>query len=151
VEHLVEHANEDREARLQMLQEQKAEIEEKIQKLQSGAEFQVLDEHEIRSQLGYIAEFADSLITDFREADENFKEIIQSIYQKYGTASQKSEILRYVFDALSEIKASPQGKSFYAFWDFLNSDMQTKWEELIDSLSSSLEQKELPASVDFFA
>jgi hypothetical protein len=62
----------------------------------------------------------------------------------------KGGILQYTFDALDELKSSSQGKSFYAFWEFLLSrDMQDELEQLINSLFRTLQDRDI-ASDDRF-
>ena len=79
------------------------------------------------------------------------KNIIKDIYQKQiDPTLNKGGILQYTFDALDELKSSPQGKSFYAFWEFLLSrDMQDELEQLINNLFSTLQKRDI-ASDDRF-
>ncbi|NCP83832.1 MAG: DUF3375 family protein, partial [Bacteroidetes bacterium] len=86
---------------------------------------------------------AKELLSDFKEVEDNFKEITKSIYQKNADESlKKNDILEFTFEALDELKDSQQGKSFYAFWSFLlNPDLQNEWETLTKELYKTLEEK----------
>jgi putative ubiquitin-RnfH superfamily antitoxin RatB of RatAB toxin-antitoxin module len=56
----------------------------------------------------------------------------------------KGAILGYTFDSLDELKESDQGRSFYAFWEFLISkNRQDQWKELIQQLFQVLEERDI--------
>lgn len=148
---LVEYTNEDREKRLQILEDKKLEIEQQIQRLQMGDDVKIFEEYEIVPRFQQVSKLAKELLSDFKDVDDNFKNIIKDIYQKQIDPSlNKGGILQYTFDALDELKSSSQGKSFYAFWEFLLSrDMQDELEQLINSLFGTLQEKNI-ASDDRF-
>lgn len=148
---LVEYTNEDREKRLQILEDKKLEIEQQIQRLQMGDDVKIFEEYEIVPRFQQVNKLAKELLSDFKDVDDNFKNIIKDIYQKQiDPTLNKGGILQYTFDALDELKSSSQGKSFYAFWEFLLSrDMQNELEQLINSLFSTLQERDI-ASDDRF-
>jgi hypothetical protein len=148
---LVEFTNEDRERRLQLLEDKKLEIEQQIQRLKMGEDVKVFEESEIVPRFNQLSKLAKELLSDFKEVDDNFKTIIREIYQKHtDTTLKKSHILQYTFDALDELKDSSQGKSFYAFWEFLLSrDLQDEWKELVQVLYKTLEEKDIDVSDSF--
>ena len=85
-----------------------------------------------------------AITLDFKEVDDNFKSIIKQIYQQQTKNLQKKEILHYFFDAYSELKNSSQGKSFYAFWEFLlSASLQKAWDMLTKNLFESLEGRQI--------
>ena len=142
---LVEYTNEDREKRLQMLEDKKMEIEHQIQQLQMGEDVKVFEEYEIVPRFQQINKLAKELLTDFKDVDDNFKTIIKEIYQKQiDPTLKKGGILQYTFDALDELKSSSQGKSFYAFWEFLLArEMQSELDTLITALFRTLKDKNI--------
>ena len=79
---LTEFTNEDREKRLQLLEDKKLEIEHQIQRLQIGEDVKVFEEYEIVPRFQQINKLAKELLTDFKDVDDNFKTIIREIYQK---------------------------------------------------------------------
>lgn len=148
---LVENTNSDKEKRLQYLEAQKLEIEQKIQRLQIGENVEVFEEYQIIPRFQQINKLAKELLSDFKDVDDNFKIIIKEIYQKQIDPSlNKGEILQYTFDALNELKSSSQGKSFYAFWEFLMaSEMQFELENLITELFQALKDRNIENNDQF--
>ncbi|MEQ6117893.1 DUF3375 domain-containing protein [Reichenbachiella sp. MALMAid0571] len=148
---LVEFTNEDAEKRIQLLEEKKLEIEQQIQRIKIGEDVKVFEEFEIVPRFNQINQSAKELLSDFKEVEDNFKEITKGIYQKHADGSlTKSDILEFTFDALDELKSSQQGKSFYAFWSFiLNPDLQNRWEILTKELYRTLEEKSISVNDPF--
>ena len=148
---LVEFTNEDKEKRLQLLEDKKLEIEQQIQRLKMGEDVKVFEEYEIIPRFNNLTKLARELLSDFKEVDDNFKNIIREIYQQQtNILFKKGKILQYTFDALDELKDSSQGKSFYAFWEFLLSrDLQSEWQNLVQELYQTLEEKEVDFSDSF--
>lgn len=148
---LVEYTNEDREKRLQLLEDKKLEIEHQIQQLQMGEDVKVFEEYEIVPRFQQINKLAKELLTDFKDVDDNFKTIIKEIYRKQIDPNlKKGGILQYTFDALDELKSSSQGKSFYAFWEFLlTREMQSELDTLITELFQTLKEKNIDGGDTF--
>ena len=148
---LVEYTNEDREKRLQLLEDKKMELEHQIQQLQMGENVKVFEEYEIVPRFRQINKLAKELLTDFKDVDDNFKTIIKEIYRKQIDPSlNKGGILQYTFDALDELKSSSQGKSFYAFWEFLLArEMQSELDTLIAELFQTLKAKDIDSGDNF--
>ena len=141
---LVEFTNEDRSKRLDLLKSKKLEIEQQIQRIEMGDDVKVFEEYEIVPRYNNLNKIAKELLSDFKEVDNNFKTIIKQIYQQQTENSQKKEILHYFFDAYNELKNSSQGKSFYAFWDFLlSSNLQKEWDILTQNLFESLANRQI--------
>lgn len=146
LEELVEFTNEDRQKRLDILRQRQIEIQNQIESLQMGEDVEVYSDFEIVPRYTSLNRLAKELLSDFKEVDDNFKEIIKQIYQRQMGKRKKKEILNYIFDAYGELKESPQGKSFYSFWEFLLSPrLQEKWDELINDLFATLKEKKIDA------
>ena len=145
---LIEFTNEDKEMRLQLLEDKKMEIEQQIQRLKMGENVKVFEEYEIVPRFNDLNKLARELLSDFKEVDDNFKIIIKEIYQhQMDNSLKKGTILQYTFDALGQLKESSQGKSFYAFCDFLFSlELQQEWENLTQILYQTLENKHIQAN-----
>lgn len=148
---LVEFTNEDAEKRIELLEEKKLEIEQQIQRIKIGEDVKVFEEFEIVPRFNQLNQSAKELLSDFKEVEDNFKEITKGIYQKHADGSlTKSDILEFTFDALEALKESQQGKSFYAFWSFiLNPELQNRWESLTRELYKTLEEKSIPVNDPF--
>lgn len=148
---LVEFTNEDSEKRIELLEEKKLEIEHQIQRIRVGEDVKVFEEYEIIPRFNQLNQSAKELLSDFKEVEDNFKEITKGIYQKHANGElSKSDILEFTFDALDELKDSQQGKSFYSFWSFiLNPDLQNKLESLTKELYTTLDEKSIPINDPF--
>lgn len=145
---LVEFTNDDAETRIQLLEDKKLEIEQQIQRIKIGEDIKVFEEFEIVPRFNQLNQSAKELLSDFKEVEDNFKEITKTIYQKHAEGSlSKSDILEFTFEALDELKESQQGKSFYAFWSFLlNPELQLEWETLTKELYKTIEDKGIPVN-----
>lgn len=148
---LVEFTNEDAEKRIQILEDRKLEIEKQIQRMRGGEDVEVFQDFEIVPRFNQLTQSAKELLSDFKEVEDNFIEITRDIYQKHADGNlAKSSILEFTFDAIDELKNSSQGKSFYAFYNFiLTPDLQEEWGNLTKELYETLEKKEIEIT-DFF-
>jgi hypothetical protein len=145
IKELVEFTNEDASERIRMLEQKKMEIEHQIQSLQAGESAVVYEEYQVLPRFRDITRTAKELLSDFKEVEDNFKSITKSIYQKHAEGEiSKGDILGFTFDALEKLQTSSQGKSFYAFWDFLMTpSMQDTWDKMVSDLYSSLDAKQM--------
>lgn len=148
---LVEFTNEDVEKRIQLLEDKKLEIEQQIQRIKVGEDVKVFQDFEIVPRFNQLTKSAKELLSDFKEVEDNFKEITKDIYLKHADGSlTKSHILEFTFDAIDELKNSQQGKSFYAFYTFiLTPSLQDEWGKLTKELYKTLEDKDIEIS-DYF-
>lgn len=148
---LVEFTNEDIEKRIEILEDKKLNIEQEIQQLKIGEDVKVFEEHEIIPRFQQLTFSAKELLSDFKEVEDNFKNITKDIYQKHTDESiTKSDILTFTFDALDDLKESYQGKSFYAFWRFLmDRNLQEEWNILTDELYQTLAEKNIQVNDTF--
>ncbi len=143
---LVEYSNEDREKRIELLRQRKEEIEHQIERLEMGEEVEVYEDYQIEPRFNSLNKMAKELLSDFKEVDDNFKDIIKQIYQRQTDNEQKKDLLSYIFDAYAELKDSQQGKSFYAFWEFLlSAELQKEWDDLTDTLYNTLAERHIEA------
>lgn len=147
---LVEFTNEDRNKRLELLRQKKEDIERQIERLEMGEDVEVYEDYQIEPRYNTLNKLAKELLSDFKEVDDNFKEIIKQIYQRQTDNEGKKNILSYIFDAYAELKDSQQGKSFYAFWEFLlSSELQKEWDELTDLLYKTLDKRNIDSKDKF--
>ena len=151
IKELVEFTNEDTDERIRMLEQKKMEIEHQIQSIRAGENAKVYEEYQVLPRFRTITQSAKELLSDFKEVEDNFKSITKSIYQKHAEGEfSKGEILGFTFDALDDLQRSPQGKSFYAFWDFLmKPSMQNSWDKMVADLYDSMDSKQM-RSDDYF-
>ena len=145
IKDLVEFTNEDADERVRMLEQKKMEIEHQIQSIKAGEHAKVYEEYQVLPRFRTITQSAKELLSDFKEVEDNFKSITKSIYQKHAEGEvSKGDILGFTFDALDDLQHSPQGKSFYAFWDFLmKPSMQNAWDKMVTDLYASMDSKQM--------
>lgn len=148
---LVEWTNDDVEKRIEILEVKKRELENEINELKISGKVDTYQEYEIIPRFQNINDTAKELLSDFKEVEINFKEISKEIYLKHTDSDlSKKEVLSFTFDAIDKLKKSHQGKSFYAFWQFLiDRGLKTEWNSLIDELLSKLKEKEIEVDDDF--
>src|SRR5207247_8803808 len=78
-------------------------------------------------------ELARGLAGDFRQLEENFKEVARALAEEQAKpGTTKGRIVGQLLDTHAALKDSSQGQSFYAFWNLLSSpERQQKWRELV--------------------
>ncbi len=130
--------------RVAELQKRRDEIDAEISLALSG-EVPLLDDTEMRDRFQQFNQMARELLSDFREVEQNFRQLDRSVRERIalwegGRAALLDEILGHR-DAIDE---SDQGRSFRAFWDFLMSD--SRQQELTGLLDAVLAHAAVQAS-----
>ena len=124
IKELLEGSQEDPEERIRQLTEKRNELDREIEKIRTGSPVSLLEDWQIRERFDDISRNARTLISDFREVEENFKEIIRTLFEEeINHHSTRGDLLKMTMDASERMKDTPQGKSFYSFWQFLSSDL----------------------------
>lgn len=121
--------------RIKELEEKKKQIEQEIEDVKHG-KMDVLDDRQIKEQYFLIEETAKNLLADFRQVEQNFRELDRRFRQKIITTSLvKGKVLEDLFQQQSNLLETDQGKSFIAFWEFLLShSKQEEFEKLINEV-----------------
>ncbi|MGJ7033952.1 DUF3375 domain-containing protein [Niabella hirudinis] len=148
---MVENTEDDRERKLQILKDRRAEIDREIKALELGVAPQRYNNAQVQERLDLFIRLCYELIGDFREVEDNFKQIHRNIVEQHTRAEQnKGAIVGFAFESYDALRSSNQGKSFYAFWDFLISRTgQEEWRQLTEQLLLLLEDRQLEADTDF--
>jgi hypothetical protein len=140
---LVERSQSDPGVRIAELQKRKAEIDREIRDIQKG-HLDVLDPTQIRERFLQIADTARGLLSDFREVEQNFRNLDRDIRERIATwDGSKAGLLEEMFGQRDLIAESDQGKSFKAFWDLLMSP--ARQEELSALLQTAFAMKAVQA------
>jgi hypothetical protein len=118
---MVYRSTEDPELRLQQLEQQRDELQRQIDMIyQTGEVEDRYTPTQIKERFFEVYFQARQLLRDFRLIEEKFRAIARSIREaQLSPDAQKGSLIEYVLDADHELKASDQGRSFYAFWEFL--------------------------------
>lgn len=121
--------------RLAKLEEQKRKLEQEIEDVKAG-KFEVLNERQIKEQYYLIEDTAQSLLADFKQVEQNFRELDRAFRRKIITTAQvKGEVLTELFKEQDLLTETDQGKSFMAFWEFLLSQpKQIEFDNLIQTI-----------------
>ncbi|CAN5278774.1 hypothetical protein BH09BAC5_BH09BAC5_11100 [soil metagenome] len=149
---VVEKSTEDPQVRLKKLDEEKIKIEQEIERIQKTGKVTLLENHQVEENFIEINRMARTLLADFKDVEKNFREIGKQIYEKQSELIyQKGAILGLALDAWSDLRLKPQGRSFYSFLAFLQSDEQkNELKELVDQLYILLDQHNIPYGEDMF-
>jgi hypothetical protein len=148
---MVEYTEDDTSRRLEELKNRKAEIDKEIKRLEMGFKPEIYTNAQLRERLDWFTRLSHELLSDFREVEDNFKYIHRQIVEQHTRAEiSKGSIVGYAFEAYDSLRKSDQGKSFYAFWDFLVSrEGQQEWRELTDQLLQLLQDRDIANDGDF--
>lgn len=123
----------DPDARIADLEARKAEIEEDIARLRGGAPVEVLDPTQVRDRFQQLAETAFGLLSDFREVEQNLRDLDRRMREQIATwGAGKGALIEEMFGERDAIADSDTGRSFRAFWDFLMAP--ARQDELTDRL-----------------
>ncbi|MEQ8702990.1 MAG: DUF3375 domain-containing protein [Phaeodactylibacter sp.] len=133
----------DAQARLDQLLAQRLELDRQIMELEEG-EVSRLDPTRMREQLGLIEETAAKLLADFRQIEENFRQLnTKAREEQINRQHSRGQVLDEIFSAQDAIMETDQGKTFTAFWAFL---MDQERQDRLDQMAEQLfEQPELEA------
>lgn len=148
---MVEYTEDNSAARLEDLKNKRAEIDKEIKKLEMGYQPEVFSNAQVKERLDWFIRLSYELLSDFREVEDNFKGIHRAIVEQHTKAeASKGAIVGFAFGAYDELRKSDQGKSFYAFWDFLISRSgQEEWKQMTDSLLELLLERGIDANDNY--
>jgi hypothetical protein len=148
---ITEHTEDDKTKRLELLKHRRAEIDKEIKAIELGQAPEQYTDTQVQERLDLFTRLCYELIGDFREVEDRFKEIHRGIVEQHTRAEQhKGAIVGYAFGAYDSLRNSSQGKSFYAFWDFLISRIgQQEWQELTEQLLQLLRDRNIEADETF--
>ena len=140
---LVDNNTEDPKKKIEELEERKRKIDEEIRRIKRDGNVAKYEDYQIQSRFEDVTRLTNELIGDFKEVEDIFKIITRDVYEKQSQYDlSKGKILHYTFDALDTLKESDQGKSFYAFWNFLiDEDSQDTLKTLIKLVYDILDDR----------
>ena len=134
---LVTGSEEDPAVRIAALERRKSEIEAEIARIRDGDAGQ-LDATRVKERFMQAALTARGLLSDFREVEQNFRELDRAVRERIATwEGGKGALLAEIFGDRDVIVDSDQGRSFRSFWAFLMSP--ERQEELTALLTKAFE------------
>ena len=121
--------------RLVELRRQRAKLDEEISRAERG-DVDILDAVGQRDRYQQFVRTARELLSDFREVEENFRQLDRRLREQIaGWEGSKGELLDEALGSRSSIAESDQGRSFRAFYDFLlSSDRRAEITDLLRRL-----------------
>jgi hypothetical protein len=123
--------------RIQQLQAKRDKIDKEIEQIKQGNFMPPSGTH-IKENYFLAEETARRLLSDFRQVEENFREMDTNTRQTIIKSNlTKADLLDNIFQQQDYLWNTDQGKSFRAFWEFLMSQrMQEELEELLQKINS---------------
>ena len=111
-------------ARIRELEQRRADIDAEIERARAG-DLALLDETGLKDRFQQVAATARELLSDFREVEQNFRNLDRSVRERIALwEGGKGALLESIFGERDVIADSDQGRSFRAFWDFLMSPVR---------------------------
>jgi hypothetical protein len=132
------------EERLAQLEHDRKKIEAEMKEIRKG-NFSRVAATELKETYLLAEETAKRLLADFRQVEENFRELDSQTRQTIIRSDMgKADLLDKVFTQQDHLWNTDQGKSFRGFWEFLMSErMQQELEQLIEKLNAIPEIREV--------
>jgi hypothetical protein len=139
-------SNTDIEQRLADLRSRRRDIDREIASIKRSGIVSTFNDTQVKERFYEMNDTAYRLLADFREVEQNFKAFVRDIQRRRMRDDiSKGDLLRFVLDTDSEIKDSDQGRSFYAFYQFLSSPgRQDELDRLVRDVLSLPEVSRLP-------
>ncbi|MDX5512043.1 MAG: DUF3375 domain-containing protein, partial [Hymenobacteraceae bacterium] len=140
---IIEQSNPDQEQRLAELEKKKQAIEAEIRQIKLNGYVNTFEDYQVKGRYEEITRLANELVGDFKEVEDNFANITRRIYENQQKAGQtKGKLIADTFDAVYELRSTDQGKSFYAFWQFMLDDTsQAEFQQLTRQVYQVLEDR----------
>ena len=128
-------ASDSPERRIRELERTKDEIDREIDLITKGG-YKPLSDTQIRERFIEAEETARRLVADFRQVEQNVRDLDKDARQLFVTAeAPKGTVLDNVFERREGITASDQGRSFRSFWEFLMTPArQQELTELLENI-----------------
>lgn len=142
LQELVTNSNSNPDERIQLLEKNRKQLQEQIAEIRRNNKADTLESYQVKSRWEEIVRLSNELTGDFKEVEDNFKNIYRNISLQHADARlTKGQLLKLTFDALDELRDNDQGKSFYAFWMFLmNDEKQDELHRLTDRVYEVLDK-----------
>jgi Protein of unknown function (DUF3375) len=122
--------------RVKKLEEDRKKLDKEIDDAKKGI-YEKTDDTRLREDYLLAQETAKRLLADFRQVEQNFRELDKDTRQAIIKSSlTKGKLLDDIFSKQDFLWSTDQGKSFKAFWEFLMSrNMQEELELLITKIN----------------
>jgi hypothetical protein len=117
---IVAKSTEDVPTRLQQLEAQRDAIQREIDTIRATGEVIPTTSTAIKERFLLASDLARQMRRDFAEVEQNFRAIARALQERQlDPTARRGELVGYMLDADEGLRESDQGRSFYAFWEFL--------------------------------
>jgi Protein of unknown function (DUF3375) len=139
----------DVETRIAQLERDRDRIQQEIDQIRQSGVVERYNTTQLQERFLLANQVTRQLIADFRDIEQNFRNLTRKVQEaQFEKDSWKGMVISRVLDADQELKESDQGRSFYAFWNFLMSP--TKRQELKFMIQTVYQLEELrPLTQDY--
>lgn len=136
LEDVVARSTEDIETRLAQLEKQRDTIQREIDAIRTTGEVARYTTTQLKERFLQASEVARQLLRDFAAVERNFRTIARTVQEaQLQPDARKGAVVGSVLDADMQLKESDEGRSFYAFWEFLMSpSKQDELRALLDAI-----------------
>lgn len=129
LEEIVAKSTTDVETRLIQLERDKARIQKEIDQIVETGQTNPFTPTQLKERFIQANDVARQLVSDFSAVEQNFRSLARTVQEaQLQPDARKGAMIESVLDADERLKDSDEGRSFYAFWQFLMSPI--KQEEL---------------------
>lgn len=151
LQEIIQNTSEDPRQKIEELERQRKELTAQIRKIKQTGKVFTYNDTQIKERFFNLTRTARELVSDFKEVEQNFKDISLNIYKKQTKQDiDRGQIVGYTLDSTDELKSSDQGRSFYAFWQFLIADnRQDELRQMIEQVHEVLDERGIEANDNF--
>jgi hypothetical protein len=122
----------DIEARITQLAQDRDRIQQEIDLIRQTGTVERYNQTQLQERFLLANQVTRQLIADFKAVEQNFRGLTRTVQEaQLQQDARRGAVVSRVLDADQELKESDQGRSFYAFWNFL---MSTQKREELKSL-----------------
>jgi hypothetical protein len=116
-------STDDVEKRIAQLEQDRDRLQQEIDHIRETGVVAPYSPTQLQERFLLANQVTRQLIADFRDIEQNFRNLTRKVQSaQFEKDSRKGTVVSRVLDADQELKDSDQGRSFYAFWNFLMSD-----------------------------
>lgn len=116
MDELLRESSPDVESRIKSLRGREMALRSEIEHAETTGQVTTLEDWQIHERFQRLIEESRTLLSDFRQVEENFREVARTIVEQQSEENQtKGKIVGGVLDSHDSLRHSPQGKSFYGF------------------------------------
>ncbi|MCC5639149.1 DUF3375 domain-containing protein [Nostoc sp. CHAB 5844] len=132
----------DVETRIAQLERDRDQLQQEIDQIRQTGVVDRYNSTQLQERFLLANKVTRQLIADFKVIEDNFRNLTRKVQEaQLEKDSRKGIVISRVLDVDQELKESDQGRSFYAFWNFLISP--TKQQELKSMIKTIYQLEEL--------